>query len=78
MAKLKPAWRNVTAVLLGLGPMYIFVIGSHILRRGAYTLKEMFLYPLIMGSAMIFWISFLFKTLAGKDWRRIKIGRAHV
>jgi membrane protease YdiL (CAAX protease family) len=71
MTKSKPAWRNVTAVLLGLGPMYIFVIGSHILTGGAYTLKEMLLYPLIMGSAMIFWISFLYKTLAGKDWRRI-------
>jgi membrane protease YdiL (CAAX protease family) len=71
MTKFKSAWRNVAAVLLGLGPMYIFVIGSHILRGGAYTLKEMLLYPLIMGSAMIFWIAFLYKALAGKDWRRI-------
>jgi membrane protease YdiL (CAAX protease family) len=66
-----PARRNVPAVLLGLGPMYLFVIGSHILTGGVYTLKEMLLYPLIMGSAMIVWLAFLYKTLAGKDWRRI-------
>lgn len=71
MKKLSPAWRNVLVVLLGLGPLYLFVIGSHILRGGAYTLKEMLLYPLIMGSAMILWLAFLYGTLAGKDWRRI-------
>jgi membrane protease YdiL (CAAX protease family) len=71
MTKSETAWRNVLAVLLGLGPMYIFVIGSHILRGGAYTLKELLLYPIILGSAMIGWIVFLYKTLAGKDWRRL-------
>lgn len=71
MTRSKPAWHNVVAVLLGLGPIYILVIGSHILTGGAYTLKEMLLYPLIMGLAMIIWIGFLYKILAGKDWRRI-------
>jgi len=64
------AGRNILAVLLGLGPMYLFVIGSHILKGGAYTLKEMLLNPLLMGSAMIVWIVFLYRTLAGKNWGR--------
>jgi len=71
MTKSKNARRKILAVLLGLGPMYIFVIGSHILTGGVYTLREMLLYPPIMGSAMIVWIVFLYKALAGKDWRRI-------
>jgi membrane protease YdiL (CAAX protease family) len=71
MNRLNPAGRNVTAVLLGLGPMYVFVITSHVLRRGAYSLKEILLYPLIMGSAMVLWLSFLYKTLGRKDLRRI-------
>jgi len=71
MMKSAQARRNVLAVLLGLGPMYVFVIGSHIARGGVYTLKEMLLYPLILGSAMIAWIVFLYKSLGGKDWRRM-------
>ena len=77
MTEFKTVRRNVLTVLLGLGPMYILVIGSHILRGGAYTLTELLLYPIIMGSATIVWIAFLYKTLAGKDWPRInrKSGR---
>lgn len=63
--------RNVLAVFLGLGPMYVFIVGSHILTGGRYSLEQMLLYPLILGSAMIFWLAFLYKRLAGKDWRRI-------
>jgi membrane protease YdiL (CAAX protease family) len=66
-----PARRRLLAVLLGLAPLYLFVIGSHVLTGGAYTLKAMLLDPLIVGSAMIVWLAFLYRTLGGKDWRRI-------
>jgi hypothetical protein len=71
MDKIKQPWRNILAIIIGLGPVYGYVIGSHVMTGGSYTLKEMLLYPLVLGTATIAWVGFLYRSLCHKEWRRI-------
>jgi membrane protease YdiL (CAAX protease family) len=71
MDKIKQPWRNILAIIIGLGPVYGYLIGSHIMTGGSYTLKEMLLYPLVFGTATIAWVGFLYRSFCRKEWRRI-------
>lgn len=71
MDRTNQAWRNILAVIIGLGPIYGYVIASHIITGGSYTLKQMLIYPLVFGTATIAWIGFLYRSLGRKEWRRI-------
>jgi hypothetical protein len=69
MDRTNQAWRNILAVIIGLGPIYGYVIASHIITGGSYTLKQMLIYPLVFGTATIAWIGFLYRSLGRKEWR---------
>ncbi len=71
MDAIKQPWRNLLAVIVGIGPIFGFVIGSHIATGGAYTLKAMLLNPLIFGTGTIVWLGFLYRFFCRKDWKRI-------
>jgi membrane protease YdiL (CAAX protease family) len=71
MDKMKQPWRNILAIIIGLGPVYAYVMVSHITTGGSYTLKAMLLNPLVFGSATIVWIGFLYRSFCRKEWRRI-------
>jgi len=71
MEQTKSPWRPILAVLIGIGPIFTYIIGSHVMRGGAYTLKEMLLYPLVFGTATIVWLGFLYRSFCRKEWRRI-------
>jgi len=71
MDKANRPWRNILAIIIGLGPIFIYVISSHVTTGGSYTLKEIFLYPLILGTATIVWIGILYRFFCGKEWKRL-------
>lgn len=79
--------RNISAVLLGILPIYAFVIRMHYSRGGSYTVNDMLLYPLIAGGGWIIVLLVLYRYMCGKRisnlnrsqgvwWKDILIGIA--
>lgn len=57
---------QLLAVAIGVLPFYTFVIWSHLTRESPYTLQDLFLLPLVVGSLGVVWMAFLYTTLCGK------------
>jgi membrane protease YdiL (CAAX protease family) len=67
----KPLWLSyraaqILAVVIGVLPLYGFVIWAHLSREGPYSLQDMFLYPLVVGTLGVIWLIFLHTTLCGE------------
>jgi len=63
--------RNIAAIFIGLGPVYAYVMVSHITTGGSYTIRSLFLNPLVFGTATIVWVGFLYRSICCKKWREI-------
>jgi membrane protease YdiL (CAAX protease family) len=61
--------RHLLALALGLLPVYGFGLYSHLTRQTSYTLQEMLLYPLVLGTTSVLWISLLNRVLLNQSLR---------
>ncbi len=79
--------RNLIAVTIGIVPIYVYVIWSHISRGGLYTLNELLGYPIAVGGGWILVLMALYRLYCGKPigglnrhpgiwWKDILIGIA--
>jgi membrane protease YdiL (CAAX protease family) len=57
---------QLLAVLIGVVPFYAFIIWSHLTKESPYSLQDLFLYPIVVGSLGIVWMVFLYTTLCGE------------
>jgi len=57
---------QLLAVMIGVIPFYAFIIWSHLTKESPYTLQDLFLYPMVVGSLGIVWMVFLYTTLCGE------------
>ncbi len=69
MTTIKP-WQSrqitqILAVLVGYAPIYLFALWSHLSER-VITLRELFLYPLLLGGGNVLLILLLYKFVCGE------------
>ncbi len=67
----KPLWLShratqLLAVVIGVLPFYGFVSWAHLTREDPYSLQDLFLYPLVVGTLGIIWLIFLHTALCGE------------
>ena len=63
--------RNVLAVIIGIVPLYVFLMWQHITSGGIYTLTEMLLYPVLIGGGWIIVLLLLYRYMCGKPVSRL-------
>jgi membrane protease YdiL (CAAX protease family) len=79
--------RNVLTVIIGIVPIYAYLMWSHITRGGIYTLSEMLFYPIVIGSGWSIVLLLLYRYMCkkrvsqlnrmpGKWWKDILMGIA--
>jgi membrane protease YdiL (CAAX protease family) len=57
---------QILAVILALGPVYVFALYSHLTRDRAYNLAQMLTYPLLFGGLTIVLILLLLRHMCGE------------
>jgi membrane protease YdiL (CAAX protease family) len=72
MGQLKP-WVQLLAILLGVGPVYIPTIISHLQRSQPLSAKDIFFYTTIFGSIMIIIMLLILKYLCGERIRDLNL-----
>ena len=65
----KSTWVQLLAILIGVGPVYIPTIMSHLQRDQPLSASDVFLYPTFLGSTMIIIMLLLLKYLCGERIR---------
>jgi hypothetical protein len=58
---------QILAVILALGPVYVFAVYSHLSRDRAYSLAQMLTYPLVFGGLTIVLILLLLRYMCGES-----------
>ena len=64
---------QILAVVIALGPVYVFALFSHLTRDRAYTLREMLAYPLVFGGLTIILILLLLRHMCGEGTEALNL-----
>jgi len=64
---------QLLAVVIGVLPFYGFVIWAHLSRDHPYSLQDLFVYPLVVGTLGIIWLIFLHTTVCAERLRSLNL-----
>jgi membrane protease YdiL (CAAX protease family) len=58
--------RNILVVIIGIVPIYTYLLWSYYTRGEEYTISDMLLYPLVIGGVWIIMLLVLYRYYSGK------------
>lgn len=58
--------RNLAAVVIGIVPIYAYLMWSHLSRGGLYTKNDLLYYPLVVGGGWILVLLVLYRYFCGR------------
>lgn len=58
--------RNLVAVIIGIVPIYAYLMWSHLSRAGLHTINDLLYYPLVVGGGWILVLLVLYRYFCGR------------